>query len=992
MADQKIPQKPSVSAPASVSLPWIVHFYGAPTQVKDLRGRTLSDILASDDAYLHHNDDYLHLLFPTMKGASVLDREVILAIRSRPALRVYVRKAFVRMIGLYGYECLRDSAGKLTLQRLPGYPEKQHPARDWLSKSSKHHHRISRILFSLRLLGFEKEARAFHAALCRKEIVAVVDQVHFRNWALCIEVDLARWIGSIETTKDESGRNPQDKSDKPEASSKDDKTDQSSADVEKIVKAFCETTREKANKADTRTPSQERKDYASTLPSWNIDPLPSNLDIRPVFGPSVIPSPLVPSGTDAHWSTLPKLIQRRFPKLVATLWYSVYEEHKSGNAQIRDLAAQLDYHGRDALICYFKTNQNEPASKAHPTLPNIGPHFETISLPCTIHPPAISTPLDFFKLVGRTDLDELSIPLQILESSASGCLDSFIINPSYAYFRVNDVSVPPSTLAGPLPHFAIIEADNAVAFWWRDREACDYVPALLAKPSRKRSHDESEDDGDAAEEPLSPRKRQKLNDELRKLTGKYIATPPPDTWAGRLHHGLLRHRAAQRRRPNAISLRRSEELLDEAVVNGIAAFWIPLARSGKIFGFGMTDLFTHCRTREGQENFQMTACGVGSEAFIMPLYFNAMDMKEIAEKVAKAGREKAEQAGEEEGRHYNLRPRSKSKSPDSGKGSMGRKKAAKSAKGNDPKAEGKAAKSGRASVDSSSSSASSEPSPPPSSGKVQDQPPKATGNANIQNPDSNPTRGPKSPSPTLQASLGIPLGHHLLAIATRPIPTTTTPPSITLTIYDSAPGHIPPASIHAAALALITHTGWLGLLPTGQPNLSLTPSFPSPPLHARVPHQSGGNTCGLYTVLNAWAFMLGVEVYTGGRGGRKGGGGASGVFEEMAREVLDLAMGGCMDGGTVRAFLRVFGYAEGVVDGRDAEGVVGEGQGGAEERDGVVGAREEVAEGREGGRKVQAVRLERGGPDGEGGTLEREVARIQDEDLMAEALRESLRG
>jgi len=70
-------------------------------------------------------------------------------------------------------------------------------------------------------------------------------------------------------------------------------------------------------------------------------------------------------------------------------------------------------------------------------------------------------------------------------------------------------------------------------------------------------------------------------------------------------------------------------------------------------------------------------------------------------------------------------------------------------------------------------------------------------------------------------------------------------------------------------------------------------------------------------------------------------------------------MGGEMDGGTVRAFLWVFGYAEG-------------------------------EEGGDGMDEVEAVRLE-GTRDGEGGTLERELARVQEEDLLAEVVRESLR-
>ena len=120
--------------------------------------------------------------------------------------------------------------------------------------------------------------------------------------------------------------------------------------------------------------------------------------------------------------------------------------------------------------------------------------------------------------------------------------------------------------------------------------------------------------------------------------------------------------------------------------------------------------------------------------------------------------------------------------------------------------------------------------------------------------------------------------------------------------------------------------------------------------------------------------MLGIRV----RAGRRGGCGAAGAFEELGREVVDLAMGGGMDGGTVRAFLWVFGYAEGGVGvgWRDGGEGVDEGEGVGERGNGMD--------------EVEAVRLE-GTRDGEGGTLERELARVGEEDLLAEVVRESLR-
>jgi len=82
--------------------------------------------------------------------------------------------------------------------------------------------------------------------------------------------------------------------------------------------------------------------------------------------------------------------------------------------------------------------------------------------------------------------------------------------------------------------------------------------------------------------------------------------------------------------------------------------------------------------------------------------------------------------------------------------------------------------------------------------------------------------------------------------------------------------------------------------------------------------------------------------------------------------------------------LWVFGYAEGGVGvgWRDGGEGVDEGEG--------VGEGGDVGERGNGMDEVEAVRLE-GTRDGEGGTLERELARVGEEDLLAEVVRESLR-
>ena len=67
------------------------------------------------------------------------------------------------------------------------------------------------------------------------------------------------------------------------------------------------------------------------------------------------------------------------------------------------------------------------------------------------------------------------------------------------------------------------------------------------------------------------------------------------------------------------------------------------------------------------------------------------------------------------------------------------------------------------------------------------------------------------------------------------------------------------------------------------------------------------HTCGLFTILNAWAVMLGIPLLKGEQRRKKR---QNTVFLDAALEVVNLALAGFMDSKTIQAFLNVYGYSE----------------------------------------------------------------------------------
>lgn len=114
---------------------------------RDVRGRTLEDVLALPDRDLEQVHDFIQWLFPlptrsaAQPDAPILSPGDAEAIRSDPVALANLERASERMLAFY-----RDT-------------------RHWLRFDDHNHLRITRILLSLRLLCGDDAALRFHDAI-----------------------------------------------------------------------------------------------------------------------------------------------------------------------------------------------------------------------------------------------------------------------------------------------------------------------------------------------------------------------------------------------------------------------------------------------------------------------------------------------------------------------------------------------------------------------------------------------------------------------------------------------------------------------------------------------------------------------------------------------------------------------------------------------------------------------------------------------------------
>ncbi|KAG7004727.1 hypothetical protein G7Y79_00023g053110 [Physcia stellaris] len=149
--------------------PPIVRFYDPHLQATDAQGRDLATILSWSDTHLEYSHDYIQTLFPLPErspidpSAPVINRATFTAFRSRPELRSQLRESLKRICQFYGFH-IQDNNDAFTVERQVSRAYEAR-ARNWVTRFNHNHLRITRIIRSLRVLGLNKEAKAFFDAV-----------------------------------------------------------------------------------------------------------------------------------------------------------------------------------------------------------------------------------------------------------------------------------------------------------------------------------------------------------------------------------------------------------------------------------------------------------------------------------------------------------------------------------------------------------------------------------------------------------------------------------------------------------------------------------------------------------------------------------------------------------------------------------------------------------------------------------------------------------
>lgn len=173
----------------------------------------------------------------------------------------------------------------------------------------------------------------------------------------------------------------------------------------------------------------------------------------------------------------------------------------------------------------------------------------------------------------------------------------------------------------------------------------------------------------------------------------------------------------------------------------------------------------------------------------------------------------------------------------------------------------------------------------------------------------NPANGPAYASeapPIVEGKLVQEKAHILLAIAQNKKDGT-----VNTIIMDSCPGYQDPDRIRDSVSKIVCQIGWKGVDDHGIAHpLAMEPVYTEQ--IRQVPRQEGIDACGIYTILNAWVYMLGLPRqrkqtrphYTP-RSELKGQ-----KFPDFARRVMNRAMSGQMDLITIQAFLNFYGCCQ----------------------------------------------------------------------------------
>ena len=158
------------------------------------RGVTIEEIWDWSNDRLEHEHTYIQWLFPLCDPSHAVPDSPIITdaevgeFNRDPALRDRVRRSLRLMLDFYGFTLLAaaDPARGVTIVPSPSFAVRSHA---WLTPGNHNHLRISRILKSLCILGLQREAREWFAALqlVYGEHVDTIGSVTYHFWRSAVE-------------------------------------------------------------------------------------------------------------------------------------------------------------------------------------------------------------------------------------------------------------------------------------------------------------------------------------------------------------------------------------------------------------------------------------------------------------------------------------------------------------------------------------------------------------------------------------------------------------------------------------------------------------------------------------------------------------------------------------------------------------------------------------------------------------------------------------
>lgn len=153
----------------------------------DSNGRTARDMIAMSDHDLEMHHDIIQWMFPLHEtsmvnpGAPLVDEDSAHVLRENIEAQLLMREMIVRFARFMGFELNED--GQFVAEPLLAANRK-----NWHTQLNHNHLRVTRVIRSLRLFGFDQLARAFFQAVAASALDArCIDNRTLAFWNMALE-------------------------------------------------------------------------------------------------------------------------------------------------------------------------------------------------------------------------------------------------------------------------------------------------------------------------------------------------------------------------------------------------------------------------------------------------------------------------------------------------------------------------------------------------------------------------------------------------------------------------------------------------------------------------------------------------------------------------------------------------------------------------------------------------------------------------------------